>query len=771
MKTKLRSLLRCVSLEERLAPDAGGSDPISYMLGSQQYRGLAYQAIYPYVFGPVQPQDGKILYLGAFGPGAGSPTLPADPGISRYLPDGSIDQEFGTDGRTIVPFFNDPLQNTTPDGFTAAIVLPDRKILVAGVAGPASITDGSRPLLIVRLLENGQLDATFGTSGRVIIQPTGGTFTPNDLVVRPDGTLAFVGSQNQQAAVLKLDSTLQLDSSFANQGIYLSSFASEASGGSDPRIENQPSSNRLIFSLGYGSSSNATSPTQLTVIALTSSGQLDSAFGNGGIAQSAFSKTTIGTHLFVRADGAITLAGTTSGFGNLADLKLARFTKNGLLDSNFGTNGMAAILLPGQVGEPSLSSHFYTFGLVEGTADSLLLYTHGGPTINEFYIESGYNHVTRIQSFGQVDLSFGPNGSKPITIQVGVPLNAELPQLLSSPNATDFLASGPLHLSQVIVDEPSQLTPAGTINFLPHSKVSVRTVTADVNGDGVPDLIGGSGPGGGPHVIVIDGKTKFRMAEFFAFEQSYTGGINITAGDLNGDGKAEIVVTPDRGGGPIVAVYDGAKLADGFNNDAQISRFFGIEDKNFRGGARVAVGDVSGDGTADLLVSAGFEGGPRIALFDGTGIAPGTTPPPKLIPDFFAFEPSLRNGAYVTLGDLNGDGQAELVFGGGPGGSPRVRAFDGKGLLAAGPFKSLDEIPDAQLANFFAADANRRGGIRLAIKEINGSPALLAVSGENEAAQLRVFPAATLLGSANPQPSQVLDLFDGAVLADGVFVG
>lgn len=770
MKTKMRPLLRCVALEERLAPDAGGSDPISYMLGSQQYRGLAPQGIYPSRFGPVQPQDGKYLYLGAVGFGASSHTEPCDPGISRHLLNGTLDPSFGRYGSVIVPFFSDPLQNVTPDIFSAAIVLPDQKILVAGVAGPASLTDGSRPLMIVRLLEDGQLDATFGTSGRVVVQPTGGTFTPHDIVVRPDGTLAFVGSQNQKTAVLKLDSTLQLDVSFANQGIFVSPFDTAPFSGGE-KIGNQPSSNRLIVSLGHRSILGELTPSQLTVFALTPSGQFDSTFGNGGVARSTFSKSTTGTHLFVRADGAITLAGGFWVYAHQTDLTLARFTKDGLPDPNFGTNGMAAIHLPGQLVEPSASSFFYTFGLVEGTADSLLLYTHGGPTINEFYIESGYNYVTRIQSFGQVDLSFGPYGSKPITMQVGVPLNTELPQILSSPNATDFLASGPLHLSQVIVDEPSQLSPAGTINFLPHGVVSVRTVTADVNGDGVPDLIGGSGPGGGPHVIVIDGKTKFRMAEFFAFEQSFWGGINVTAGDLNGDGKAEIIVTPDRGGGPIVAVYDGAKLADGFNNDAQLTRFFGIEDKSFRGGARAAVGDVSGDGTADLLVSAGFEGGPRIALFDGTGIAPGTTPPPKLRSDFFAFEPSLRNGAYVTLGDLNGDGQAELVFGGGPGGAPRVRAFDGKGLLAAGPFTSLDDIPDAQLANFFAADSDRRGGIRLAIKAVNGSPALLAASGENEAAQLRVFPAATLLGSANPQPSQILDLFNESVLEDGVFVG
>ena len=141
------------------------------------------------------------------------------------------------------------------------------------------------------------------------------------------------------------------------------------------------------------------------------------------------------------------------------------------------------------------------------------------------------------------------------------------------------------------------------------------------------------------------------------------------------------------------------------------------------------------------------------------------------MPDFFAFEDTLRNGAYVALGDLTGDGKADLIFGGGPGGGPRVRVFDGAKLLAAGSFQNLDQIPQAELADFYAADASGRGGIRLAVGTVNGTKALLTGSGENEAAQVRVFTAPTLFGSVNPSPDQALDVFGGATLADGVFVG
>ena len=181
----------------------------------------------------------------------------------------------------------------------------------------------------------------------------------------------------------------------------------------------------------------------------------------------------------------------------------------------------------------------------------------------------------------------------------------------------------------------------------------------------------------------------------------------MAAADLNGDGRAEVVVTPDQGGGPVVVIFDGAGLTAGKNEAAQLARFFGIEDANFRGGARPAVGDVNGDGKPDLLVAAGFGGGPRLAVFNGTSVlAPvsGSQLPPKLVPDFFVFEPTLRNGVFVTAGDLTGDGAAEVIVGGGPGGGPRVFALDGKALVAG---------TQTPVANFFAGDSTSRGGVRV----------------------------------------------------------
>jgi hypothetical protein len=89
----------------------------------------------------------------------------------------------------------------------------------------------------------------------------------------------------------------------------------------------------------------------------------------------------------------------------------------------------------------------------------------------------------------------------------------------------------------------------------------------------------------------------------------------------------------------------------------------------FGGGVWVAAGDVNDDGYADIVTGAGAGGGPHVRAFDGRS---GT----ELI-GFFAFAPAFNGGVRVAVGDVNGDGRADIIAGAGPGGAPEVRVFDG----------------------------------------------------------------------------------------------
>src|SRR5206468_8107956 len=99
-------------------------------------------------------------------------------------------------------------------------------------------------------------------------------------------------------------------------------------------------------------------------------------------------------------------------------------------------------------------------------------------------------------------------------------------------------------------------------------------------------------------------------------------------------------------GGPHVRVFDVAR------GNASLASFFAY-DINFRGGVRVAAGDVNGDGTPDIITAAGPGGGPHVKVFNGLG---GT-----LISSFFAYDLGFGGGVYVAAADVNGDGRAEVI--------------------------------------------------------------------------------------------------------------
>ena len=293
-----------------------------------------------------------------------------------------------------------------------------------------------------------------------------------------------------------------------------------------------------------------------------------------------------------------------------------------------------------------------------------------------------------------------------------------------------------------------------------------------MDGDGFTDTVYFDGPGGGSNVVVVRGvdpDNPFQAAVFLnfnAYEESYKGGIYLAAADLDGDGAAELIVSPDAGGGARIEVF---KLKG--SQFVQVDNFIAFDDAAFRGGAHVATGDVNGDGTPDLVVSAGVGGGPRVAVYDGKGLMSMASSPRRLMGDFFAYDDAnsinLRNGVTVSVADLNGDGKADLVFGAGVGGGPRVYALDAAMLNNSG-------VATAQanpLANFFCSDPNGRGGINLVVKQGTDNTPYLAVTGGDLLGKVYVYRSQDFLQSQTNTPAvfQQIELPGNTV--QGVYVG
>src|SRR5262249_20277188 len=128
-----------------------------------------------------------------------------------------------------------------------------------------------------------------------------------------------------------------------------------------------------------------------------------------------------------------------------------------------------------------------------------------------------------------------------------------------------------------------------------------------------PDIICGAGPGARPEIKVFSGKTGTLLRDSLAFGGNFAGGVYVSAADLNKDGKADVIVGAGAGALPEVMVFDGSDLAS-----RQVLASFFAYPQSFGGGVRVDVADVNKDGAADILTGAGPGGGPQVSVFDGT---------------------------------------------------------------------------------------------------------------------------------------------------------
>ena len=165
--------------------------------------------------------------------------------------------------------------------------------------------------------------------------------------------------------------------------------------------------------------------------------------------------------------------------------------------------------------------------------------------------------------------------------------------------------------------------------------------TGDVNRDGADDLVATSN--GLFHVALSQPDGSFPFGDFTSGLASGTGVIDIDIADMNRDGFAEIILSPDS---QNVRIFENLGFGE-FSEDAR---------RSFNGGEResgTAVGDIDGDGDQDFLVAnlGSLDGG--VTLIEG-------------LPNGVVKQQSVRPLAGSTtttseLSDMTGDGIPDLV--------------------------------------------------------------------------------------------------------------
>jgi len=227
-------------------------------------------------------------------------------------------------------------------------------------------------------------------------------------------------------------------------------------------------------------------------------------------------------------------------------------------------------------------------------------------------------------------------------------------------------------------------------------------VAADLTGQGRNDLIVGNGMSYDVSVLLSDGAGGYLDAFSLPVDNPVIGYVSVAVGDVTGDGKPDIVATG----------YDDSTIlvfaGDGIGN-------FGVPLHLTTGAGQtptaVAVGDVDGDGTLDIVTTNGDSGDISVLLADGTG--------------GFSAATTFAAGSWpaaLAIGDVTGDGKLDVVTANGDGDDASLLVGDGAGSFAAPVSHSIGA--NAMPRAIAIADASGDGipDILTANATLDGSP-------------------------------------------------
>lgn len=239
----------------------------------------------------------------------------------------------------------------------------------------------------------------------------------------------------------------------------------------------------------------------------------------------------------------------------------------------------------------------------------------------------------------------------------------------------------------------------------------IHVAMTDLDGDAIPEIITGAGPGGGPDVRIFNASGAL-IKSFMAYDPASRGGVSVALGDWDGDGADEIItavggkvsndvvifdtqgveqfrftaagyaagtylnaeladVDDDFAAEFVVAPRSGAPLVSVYDNDGKAIVAFPAYAANMTAGISLAAGDLDGDSRDEIVVSPGFGGSEHIRAFNKIG---------GLWGDFIASPQTVTNGAVLAVTDIDVDGRNDIVVApaGGPG---EVRVFSPRGKL------------------------------------------------------------------------------------------
>ncbi len=238
------------------------------------------------------------------------------PALVRFTPSGAPDLGFGTGSKVLLPATQDQM-------LMGVVVQPDGRIVVGGF----SVYGGE--LVVARLLQNGQFDPTFGTSGIVRLTPDASA-AAYSLRLQPDGKILFAGNGSGNVIVVRLNTDGSRDATFGVNGL-----AYVDAGGNDFGYSLAVLSSGRLVVVGRTS---AYPGDDVLLLRLTSAGTLDPTFGTGGIVKTDLGSTSENARALVaKPDGRLVVTGPS--VQNNTKTFVARYLDDGQLDAPYGVGG------------------------------------------------------------------------------------------------------------------------------------------------------------------------------------------------------------------------------------------------------------------------------------------------------------------------------------------------------------------------------------------------------------------------------------------------
>jgi fibronectin-binding autotransporter adhesin len=425
-------------------------------------------------------------------------------------------------------------------GTGTTVLAPGATLTLTGpFASGGEVLDGSR---------------SFNVGGDIVQSGTGA------LAISPTATLTI---QSGGSYTLSADADITGSGTINNLGTF-----AKSSTGTGTSTINDAFSNAGTLGVASGSlafTQNLTQTAGMTAVASGATLQTPTFQLNGGLLGG--SGTVNGD---VTGGGAIRPGTSALGTGILSINGNVNLT--GPLD--IGINGTTAGTQYSQLavnGSVSLSGPLNivnTFPIPAGRQLVLINNLGTGPVVGTF---AGLNEGAKITAGGETFT---------VSYQGGSGNDVVLTPAITTTSGLVAVGAGPGGEPLVRVFNPDGTTKFSFDAYNPAFRGGVTVALADVNDDGVPDIITAAGPGGGPHIKVFDGTDGATLlASFFAYSPAFTGGVFVAAGDVNGDFHADIITGAGPGGGPNVKAFNGATLG-------VVADFFPY-DPGFLGGVNV----------------------------------------------------------------------------------------------------------------------------------------------------------------------------------------